>query len=108
RISQARLLATAIHLREDIKGAQRKTLLTRWEKVSFRIYGMLGNDARTRVGDYVRLAWQVTNEKLSVKAIDAAIREIGAEFTIGAAVDALRRTNRYEGWENELRYVMFR
>lgn len=108
RISQARLLATAIHLRGDIKGKEREALLGRWEKVSFRIYGMLGNDARTRVGEYVRLAWQVINEKLSVSKISAAIGEIGSSFTIQDAVNQLRGDNCYEGWETELRYLMFR
>lgn len=108
QISQARLLATAIHLREDIKQAAREKLLRRWEKVSFRIYGMLANDARTRVGDYVRLAWRVVNEGLSVNEIDARIGDIGEEFGIDEAIEALRGDNCYEGWENELRYVMFR
>lgn len=108
RISQARLLATAIHLRADIKPAERTALLMRWEKVSFRIYGMLRNDARTRVGDYVRLAWQIMNEQPSFKAIDAAIEQIGREFPIQDAVNALRNTNCYEGWENEVRYLLFR
>ena len=108
RISQARLLATAIHLRTDLKLAERMALLARWEKVSFRIYGMLRNDARTRVGDYVRLAWQIMNEKPSFKVIDAAIKEIGSDFPIQEAVAALRNENCYEGWENEIRYFMFR
>jgi hypothetical protein len=108
RISQARLLATAIHLREDIKGTEQEKLLLRWENVSFRIYGMLGNDARTRVGDYVRLAWQVVNDKLAVKDIKNGIDEIGREFTIEAAISRLRGFNCYDGWENELRYFMFR
>jgi hypothetical protein len=108
RISQARLLATAINLRDDIPDAEKKKLLTRWEKVSFRIYGMLAHDARTRVGDYIRLAWQVTNQKLSVQSIDAAIAEIGREFTIESAVDELREANCYEGWETELRYLLYR
>jgi hypothetical protein len=108
RISQARLLATAIYLRTDIKKRQRDWLLTLWEKVSFRIYGMLGKDARTRVGDYVRLAWQIVNEDLPVKSIALAIRSIGQEFTIEKAVATLRQTNCYEGWEGELRYFMFR
>ena len=82
RISQARLLATAIHLREDITPKQRKQLLSRWEKVSFRIYGLLRKDARTGVGNYVRLAWQVANKKLSVDAIDKVLVEIGEEFPI--------------------------
>ena len=107
RISQARLLAIAIHLREDITPKQRQQLLSRWEKVSFRIYGLLKKDARTRVGDYVRLAWRV-NKNLSVDAIDEAIGEIGKEFPIEAAVDFLRNENCYDGWEAELRYFMFR
>ena len=65
-------------------------------------------DARTRVGDYVRLAWQVVNKKLSVKEIDEAIKEIGSSFPIEDAVAALKNSNCYEGWENELRYLMFR
>ena len=108
RISQARLLATAIHLRDNITSEDKEQLLNRWEKVSFRIYGMLGNDARIRVGDYVRLAWQIINENLSVKEINIAIGEIGKDFTIKEAIDGLRNTNCYEGWENELRYLMFR
>lgn len=108
RISQARLLATAILLRDDITDAQKKTLLTRWEKVSFRIYGMLANDARTRVGDYIRLAWEVTNRNLSVPAIDKAIKEIGRDFQIDEAVESMREADCYSGWETELRYMMFR
>ena len=108
RISQARLLATAIHLREDIMPEQRKRLLSRWEKVSFRIYGLLRKDARTGVGNYVRLAWLVVNKKLSVDAIDKALVEIGQEFPIEDAADLLRNADCYGGWETELRYFMFR
>jgi hypothetical protein len=108
RISQARLLATAISLRDDLKENERKKLLGCWERVTFRIYGMLGNDARTRVGDYVRLAWQVINEKPTVKAIEAAIKSIGVDFPIDLAIEQMRNQNRYEGWETELRYFMFR
>ena len=108
RISQARLLATAIHLREDIAPEQRKQLLSRWEKVSFRIYGLLSNDARTGVGKYVRLAWQVVKKKLSADAIDKALMEIGEDFPIEDAVALLRNNDCYDGWEAELRYFMFR
>ena len=108
RISQARLLATAIHLRHDIAANERELLLKRWEKVSFRIYGMLGNDARLRVGEYVRLAWRVVNEDLAFDDIDEAIGEIGADFPIEDSVDGLRQCDCYDGWENELRYFMFR
>jgi len=108
RISQARLLAVAIHLRADIRGQTKSDILSKWENVSFRIYGMLGNDARTRVGDYVRLAWQVVNERPSSASIGRAISAIGNDFGIDLAVGALQAQNCYEGWENELRYLMFR
>jgi hypothetical protein len=108
RIAQARLLAVAISLRDDLKAPQRNALLRRWEKVSFRIYGMLGKDARTGVGDYVRLAWRVVNEQLSGDEIDSGISAIGADFPVGGAINALRGENCYEGWEAELRYLMFR
>ncbi|HLW64013.1 MAG TPA: HNH endonuclease family protein, partial [Gemmataceae bacterium] len=108
RISQARLLAAAIHLADGLGESDRERLLSRWEKVSFRIYGMLGNDARTRVGDYVRLAWQVINDGIEAVEIDEAIGEIEADFPIKDAVDGLYADNCYEGWENELRYVLFR
>ena len=108
QISQARLLATAIHLRDDISEKHREELLARWEKVTFRIYGLLGNDARTRVGDYVRLAWRVINEDLSVDAISKGIGEIGKDFIIEDAIREMRGANCYEDWERELRYFMFR
>lgn len=108
RISQARLLATAIHLRKDLKPNEREALLARWEKISFRIYGLLSYDARTKVGDYVRLAWQIVNDKLSVKEIYAEIGKIGLGFSIEDAINAIRNENCYESWESELRYLMYR
>jgi len=108
RISQSRLLATAINLRKDIEESDRNKLLARWEKVSFRIYGMFRKDARTLVGDYVRLAWRIINENLSWQNINKAIGEIGQDYTIENAVKSLRKQNCYEGWEGELRYFMFR
>ena len=108
RIAQARLLAVAIHLRENTNSDERSNLLARWEKVSFRIYGMLKNDARTRVGSYVRLAWKIVHENLSVEDISSEIKVIGEEFSIDRAVDTLRNGNCYDGWQDELRYFMFR
>jgi hypothetical protein len=60
------------------------------------------------VGDYVRLAWGVVNEKLPFSGIKSDIEAIGKDFSIEKAVDGLRGENCYEGWESELRYFMFR
>lgn len=109
RIAQARLLAVAMYLREDLAD-DLESLLSVWEKVTFRIYGMLGFDARTATGNYVRLAWQICNQKRDAKFIKEAIEDIGREqrFSIGAATEAIRRAQCYFGWTEELRYFLFR
>lgn len=108
RIAQARLLAVAISLRSELTPAERNSLLRVWEKVVFRIYGMMGKDARTSVGNFVRLAWRVANEKLPPDDIEAEIKQLGARYPITDAVNNLRGGNCYEGWEYEIRYFMFR
>lgn len=108
RIAQARLLATAIYLRTDFQPKERSRLLSIWEKVSFRIYGMLRKDARIRVGEFVRLAWHVVNKNPDAKSVETSIRALGKDFPIDTAIDALKGANCYEGWESELRYFMFR
>jgi Protein of unknown function (DUF1524) len=70
---------------------------------------MCGRDARTRVGDYVRLAWKIRNERLKAKEITRELKQIGEEFPIEGAVDALRKSKDcYTDWSEELRYFMFR
>jgi hypothetical protein len=102
------LVAVAVNLRNDLSDAERVLLLRRWERVSFRIYGLLRKDARTRVGDYVRLAWRVINAQPTVRAIDAELQEIGSAFPIDDAIESVRAVDCYDGWENELRYFMYR
>ena len=108
RISQARLLAVAIYLRDDIADSDRDELLQRWEKVSFRIYGMMRKDARTRVGDYVTLAWEIVEKRIGVKEIHSRIQSIGRDFPIEDAIKELENSNCYEGWQDEFRYFLFR
>ncbi len=115
-IVQARLLAVAILLRDDLTDGDRDDLLSAWERVSFRVYGMFGNsaregtstDARTKVGDYVRLARQCYTKKLGAEVLRDRIFAIGAAFPIGKAVDGLRNIDCYNGWEEEARYFLFR
>lgn len=108
RVSQARLLGTAILLRDDFTAPDREALLNLWERVTFRIYGMCGRDARTKVGDYVRLAWRVDQKKLSFTQIEKELKQIGADFPIQKAVAELRDTDCYTDWQSELRYLLFR
>ena len=108
RISQARLLAVAIHLRKDLKKNETQRIFQLWENVAFRIYGMFGKDARTRVGDFVRLSRRIVNDNISSDEIVIGIQTIGRNYLIHDAVESLRNSNCYEGWEDELRYFMYR
>lgn len=62
-IAHARILAVAVVLRSDWSDIQKEEILATWERVSFCIFGLCGKDARTRVGSYVRLAWEIQNKK---------------------------------------------
>jgi hypothetical protein len=106
-IIQARLVAIAVLLRNFPKTEQ-ESILRKWESVTFRIYGLGGGDARTKVGDYVRLAWRITNEGLSRSEIIDELDRIGKEFPIDKVVKELAGTDCYQGWTEELRYFFFR
>ena len=108
RIAQARLVATAVLLRQDITDDEKGRILSLWEKVTFRIYGMFRKDARTAVGEYVRLAWRIVNESLAPSDTLKALSEIGSRFPVDEAVENLRNSNCYTYWGDELRYFMQR
>jgi hypothetical protein len=78
--------------------------LDRWERISFRIYGLSRKDARTAVGDYTRLAWRIINEKLSIDDILLSLSQIGELYP----VSEFDTSNCYEGWTEELRYLLYR
>ena len=102
KIRHARLLAVSIILRGFPDEEERK-LLNQWEKATFRIFGLCRKDARTGVGDFVRLAREIQNNlDLSSDGVSKRIRDIGAEYTIDWYADC------YNGWEAELRYLLYR
>lgn len=107
-IAQARLVATAVNLRSDLTDDEKEQILHRWENITFRIYGMGGKDARTAVGDYVRLAWRIIRGNLSYTRILAALSNLGDKVPIDEAVKNLSKTDCYYGWQEQLRYFFFR
>jgi hypothetical protein len=108
RIAQARLVATAILLRQDLTEVEKVGLLRRWENVTFRIYGLFNKDARTAVGDHIRLAWNIVNRSPSYDDILKTLSSIGSTYPIEKAVDNRRETDCYTGWQEELRYFFNR
>ena len=109
KIAHARLVAVAINLRTDLKDEEKKQILRRWENVTFRIFGMCRKDARTGVGDYVRLSWSIIQNKLTADDIMSRLSKIGEYYPIEAAInDYVKEKNCYNWWEDELRYFLYR
>ena len=108
RIGQARMVAAAVHLRQDFTEDERSKILQRWEKVTFRIYGMFNKDARTKVGEYVRLAWSIWNERLSADEVLKRLSRIGKSFQVDRAIEELRKADCYTDWREELRYFLYK
>lgn len=107
RITQARLLAVALHA-AGFDDHEKHRLLEVWEKVSFRIYGLHAMDARYEVGAYCRLAWDVANDKVSAEESRKSILKIGSVFTIEDGITNLCGQDCYTNWTDELRYFLFR
>ncbi|HEX8570205.1 MAG TPA: HNH endonuclease family protein, partial [Caulobacteraceae bacterium] len=106
-IVHARFVAIAILLRRFDK-AVRDRLLGRWERVTFRIFGIGDADARNKVGDYVRLGYDIAQGKLTADEIDASLKTLGSDYGIDKVLDQANWWDSYDGWTEELRYVLFR
>jgi Protein of unknown function (DUF1524)/Protein of unknown function DUF262 len=110
RIAHARLLAVAIGL-ANFPPRSKDNLFRVWEKISFRVFGLCRKDARTQVGEYVRLAWECANNEITHHEVEDRLLKIGSgdrEHSIDWAIENIKDTNCYENWEEELRYLMYR
>jgi hypothetical protein len=107
-IAQARLLAVAIMLNDSYSVAERQKALDEWEKVTFRIFGLFGKDARTKVGEYTRLGSQVASKSISLKRLVQEVRDIGSDYAIEGAIEEARESDCYSGLGDSLVYFFYR
>ena len=111
-ILHARVLAVAIMLAEQLNENEKVSCLDQWERVTFRIFGLLRKDSRTKVGDYVRLARKILRQEPSAttaKEILAGLKTLGADFPVDTSVEVgLTKQNCYYGFESECRYLLWR
>lgn len=107
RIMHARFLAAAILLREFPKDIE-ADLLGRWERVTFRIFCLGSADTRQKVGDYVRLAYDIFSNQLEAEKIRERLIEVGKGYSIDEVLKKIEWDQCYEGWAEELRYLLFR
>lgn len=111
-VLQARVLAVALMLAEQLSEQERTKCLDQWERVTFRIFGFSHKDARTKVGDYIRLARKVVRKEAGAKTIAEimpALRQLGVDCPVDQSVDnGIVKKNCYEGFEDECRYLLWR
>ncbi len=107
KIAHARALEIGILLRK-FDPATEKELLAIWEGVTFRIFGLGGADTRNKVGEYVRLAYDVVARDLKPAEIRKALIALGADYKIDDVLNDFDCSDCYNGWTEELRYLLFR
>lgn len=107
KIVHARLLAVSLMLTEGLNSEDRKYLLDQWERVTFRIFGMCGKDARTKVGEYVSLSHYVAStystptengSEQTRKDLLERLIKLGKGYSIEKAVEALEEDDCYNQW----------
>ena len=79
----------AIMIASGVTKVERGKLLEQWERVTFRIFGLARKDSRTKVGDYVRLAYKIVTEDMDMRTynqIMAGLHELGKEYPIDEAL----------------------
>lgn len=107
-IAHARLLAIAILKSTILNKKQRENILGNWERITFKIFGLYQKDARTSVGEYVRTAYRIYKNQLTAKQINSDFNEISKAYPINQAIQEMKNSDRYNGWENDLRYFLYR
>ena len=83
KISHARFVAIAI-LRREFEPDIQSQILNRWERVTFRIFGLGGADSRHKVGDYVRLGHQIVSDDMSADEVDKGLVDLGSDYDLDA------------------------
>lgn len=107
KIVHARFLAVSILLRK-FGEAEETRLITEWEKISFLIFCLRENDARTGVGDYVSLACDIWNkDDFEVDAIFTRINKLGIPYKFNP-YNLLWDVDCYTDSQAELRYLLCR
>ena len=127
-ISQVRFLFISFYLNNTFGDAEKKRLIWLWEKASFRIYGLMGNNAKKRIGDYIRLGREIYHQEIVnpydpddepqnynnfensslINKISERLELIAETAPIDHAVKYLENEDCYNSWENEVKYFFYK
>ena len=109
-ILRARLLAVAILSAQGVTEDERSKLLDQWERTTFRIFGLFNKDARTKVGDYVKIGYRIVTNHIEARTYNQIMGELhalGSEYPVDSAVtDGLVGKDFYES-PDACRYLLW-
>ncbi len=112
KILQSRILAVSIQSAPTLNESQKETALSQWERITIRTYGLCAKDARTQVGDYLRLSRDIVSGAPGAGKLDeimSRLRELGAKYPIEEAIDeGLSGKNIYDDDPDLARYILWR
>lgn len=107
-VMQARFIAVCIAMR-CFSREDHKKVMDVWERVTFLTYVLNGLDKRRKIGDYTKLGFDIIRENLGVDAICMRLISIpDKNMHVDKAVEGANWFESYNGWEEPLRYILFR
>lgn len=107
KVAHARFVAVAIKLRRfDEKTTD--DLMGRWERASFRLFGIARLDARSFIKEYVQLGYEVAAGSLDAKAIAKRLDEMGEDYDVGETMSLKTYWDEWYWRREDTRYVLFR
>lgn len=107
KVAHARFVAVAIGLR-DWDRATRDDLLARWERVSFRLFGVARLDARSLIREFVQLGHDVVAGGLAAKEVAKRLDALGADYDVDEVMQLKSYWDEWYWRREDVRYVLFR
>jgi hypothetical protein len=107
KVAHARFVAVAILLRNFDK-ATTDDLMARWERVSFRLFGIAKLDARSFIKEYVQLGHEIVAGALDPKAIMKRLEALGADYDVDEVMSLKTYWDEWYWRREDTRYVLFR
>lgn len=107
KVAHARFVAVAIMLRNfDAKTTD--DLIARWERVSFRLFGIARLDARSFIKEFVQLGHEIVAGALDAKVIAKRLDALGKDYDVDEVMSLKTYWDDWYSRREEVRYILYR
>ena len=107
KVAHARFVAVAIKLR-GFDAATTDDLIGRWERASFRLFGLARLDARSFIKEYVQLGYEIMASSMDAKAIAKGLDALGKDYDVDETMSLKSYWDEWYWRREDTRYVIFR